>query len=181
MISSLLPIGIVFLIVFLFILLFRYLHNKGKNEKIAVQKELLANVISANKLHVSESESINNYLLTIDKINFILLYFNLNDPAVKPVIIDLWQIKTVKITTEDNSIYGQKKGKPVLIDKKVSRLQIQVTFTEDQGDTDLVLYDYKDALEDYIHIKKRADYWCQLISIAVAELNLSKKKETKLA
>ena len=170
MTSSLFTIAIVFAIVFIFILLFRLFHKKGKHSKITMQKELVADIISKNKLEITEKEAINNYLLAIDKTNFMLLHINLSDPNEAAVLIDLWRIKTVKVSTEDNSVYEQKKGKSVLVDKRVSKLQIQVTLIEDQPPADLVLYEYKDAIEDFIYIKKRADYWCHLISKAVEEL-----------
>ena len=181
MTSSLFTIAIVFAIVFIFILLFRLFHKKGKHSKIAMQKELVADIITRNKLEITEKETINNYLLAIDKINFMLLYINLSDSNGEAVLIDLWQIKTVKVSTEDNSVYEQKKGKSVLVDKRVSKLQIQVTLINDQPIADLVLYEYKDALEDFIYIKKRADYWCHLIGKAVEELRYASGQQSKYA
>ena len=148
---------------------------------MAIQQNLVAEIISKNKLEIAEKELINNHLLAIDKINFMLLYVNLRNPKEEAVLIDLWQIKTVKISTEDNSYYEQKKGKSVLVDKQVSKLQIQVTLIDGQSVADLVLYEYKNALEDFIYIKKRADHWCHLINKAVEELRYTVGHQSKYA
>jgi hypothetical protein len=111
MTSSLFTIAIVFAIVFIFILLFRLFHKKGKHSKIAMQKKLVADIISKNKLEITEKEAINNYLLAIDKVNFMLLYINVIDPNEAAVLIDLWQIKTVKVSTEDNGVLRAEKRK----------------------------------------------------------------------
>jgi hypothetical protein len=77
--------------------------------------------------------------------------------------------------------YEQRKGKSILVDKRVSKLQIQVTLIDDQPVADLVLYEYKNAIEDFIYIKKRADYWCHLISKAVEELRYASGQQSKYA
>ncbi|MCW3110069.1 MAG: hypothetical protein JWQ09_4575 [Segetibacter sp.] len=167
--------------IFLFIILFVLLHKRGHNKKIARQKIVLADIIWKNKLELAVQETINSYLLALDKVNFILLYINFSNEKEEVVLIDLWQVRTVKVTTEDNSIYEQRKGKSVLVDKQVSKLQLEITSVDVEQKTNLVLYEYKDGMQNFVEIKRRADYWCQLINKAVQELPHPSKQSSKYA
>lgn len=167
--SALFTAAIVLGALFFFIIFFILLHKKGHNKKLARQKTIFADIVWKNKLEISERETINDYLLAIDKINFVLLYVNFGGQKEEVALIDLWNIKTVKVTTEDNSIYEQRKGKAVLIDKQVNKLQLEIALAENQK-TNLVLFEYKDGMQDFINIKQRANYWSQLINNSVKEL-----------
>ncbi|GEO07810.1 hypothetical protein [Segetibacter aerophilus] len=167
--------------IFLFIILFILLHKRGQNKKTAQQKILLADVVWKNKLQLLLQETINNYLLAVDKVNFILLYIDFGNEKEEVVLIDLWQVKTIKVTTEDNSIYEQRKGKSVLVDKQVSKLQLELTLIDEQQKKNLVLYEYKDGMQNLMEIKRRADYWCQLINKAVKELPHPSTQSSKYA
>ncbi|MDB5246843.1 MAG: hypothetical protein JWQ40_1237 [Segetibacter sp.] len=157
--------------VFIFIILFVLLHKKGHNKKLAKQKAVVDDVIWKNKLEIIEQESINNYVLAIDKVNFILLYIKFSGPKEEAVLIDLGQVREVKITTEDNTVYEQRKGKAVLVDKQVSQLQLEITTAGMQLKTSLVLYEYKDGMQDFVHIKRRAEHWRDIINSSVKELS----------
>jgi hypothetical protein len=176
MITSLTTIAIVFAIVLGFILLFRLLHNKKKRSRLALQQEKMNESIIQNKLEISEKEQIDNYLLAIDKTNFMLMYIDYNAPGNAPILMDLWQIKNVKIVTEHNDVYEEKKGKKILVDKQVIKLMIQVTLTDGKAGQEMVLYDYNNAIREFIHSKTRAAYWCQLINQALLELPPSRQK-----
>jgi hypothetical protein len=167
--SALFTAAIILGAVFIFIIGFTLLHKKGRDKKIAGQKTIFADIVWKNKLEISEKETINDYLLAIDKINFVLLYINFGQQKEEVTLIDLWNIKTAKVTTEDNCIYEQKKGKPVLVDKQVSQLQLEVTLAENKN-VMLVLYEYKNGMQDFVHIKQRANYWSQTINNSVKEL-----------
>jgi hypothetical protein len=176
MITSLTTIAIVFAIVLGFILLFRLLHNKKKRSRLALQQEKMNESIIQNKLEISEKEQIDNYLLAIDKTNFMLMYIDYSAPGNAPILMDLWQIKNVKIVTEHNDVYEEKKGKKILVDKQVIKLMIQVTLTDGKAGQEMVLYDYNNAIREFIHSKTRAAYWCQLINQALLELPPSRQK-----
>jgi hypothetical protein len=169
MYSTLFIAAIILGAVFGFIILFVVLHRQSHNKKLAKQKVIFADIVWKNKFEISEKESIGNYLLAIDKINFVLLYINFSDAKEEMTIVDLWNIKTVKVTTEDNAIYEQRKGKAVLIDKQINKLQLEVTLVGNQS-VNLVLYQYKDGLQDLMAIKRRANYWVEMINNAVKEL-----------
>lgn len=159
-------LGAISILIFFFVLI----HKKGHNKKIAKQKVVLADIIWKNKLEIVVQETIKNYLLAIDKVNFVLLYINFGKEKEEVVLVDLWQIKAVKVTTEDNSIYEQRKGKTVLIDKQVSKLQLELALADVQAKSSLILYEYKDGMQDFVEIKRSANYWCDLISKALQEL-----------
>jgi hypothetical protein len=74
------------------------------------------------------------------------------------------------LRTEDESIYQQNKGMRILADKRVSKLKIHLTFISDQPDQEFVLYEYRNALEDYVTIKNRASYWCGVINELAGKL-----------
>lgn len=179
--ETLSTLAIVLSVLFVFIILFVLLHKRGHNKKLAQQKLLFADTIYKNKLEISEKETINSYLLAIDKINFTLLYINFSGPEGEVVLIDLWRIRSAKVITEDNSVYEQRKGKSVLVDKQVSKLQLEVTLVDAPSKTNLVLFEYKDGIQDFIYIKERADYWCRLINKSIQELaHPLKQKVTKV-
>ena len=179
--STLLIAAIILSTVFFFIIVFILLHQKAHNKKIAKQKAVFAGYVWKNKLEISEKETINDYLLALDDANFVLLYLNLRQEKEEAALIDLWQIKTVNVNTEDTCVYEQRKGKSVQVDKLVSKLQMQVTLVDSQKKADLVLYEYKDGMKDFEHIRKRTDYWCQIINKALQELpHPSKLKGTKV-
>lgn len=181
MTSALFTAAIILGTLFIFIILFILLHKKGSNKKLVKQKLVFADIIWKNKLEIIERETINNYLLALDKVNFILLFIDFSQSKEEVVLTDLWQIKTVKVTTEDNSVYEQRKGKSVLVDKQVSQLQLEITLVDNQPKMNLVLYEYKDGMHEFVHIKSRADYWSHLINKAVLELPHPSKKNSKYA
>jgi hypothetical protein len=173
--STLFISAIILGVVLVFIILFIALHKQSHNKKLAKQKVIFADIVWKNKLEISEKETINSYLLAIDKINFALLYINFSEQKEEVTIIDLWNIKTVKVITEDNAVYEQRKGKAVLIDKQINKLQLEVTLVDSQP-INLVLYQYKDGLQNLNEIKKRANYWAGIINGAVKELSQSAKR-----
>jgi len=153
--STLFTAAVIIGAVFIFIIGFVLLHKKRHNKKLAKQKSVLDDVIWKNKLEIVEQESINNYVLAIDRVNFVLLYIHFGNEKEEVGLIDLWQIRAVKVSTEDNSIYEQRKGKTILVDKQVSKLQLELTSVEVQAKTNLVLYEYKDGMQNFVEIKKK--------------------------
>jgi hypothetical protein len=173
--SAILTAAIILGAVFLFIIFFILLHKKGSDKKLSRQKVIFADVVWKNKLEISEHETVNDVLIAIDKINFVLLYINFSSAKEEVSLIDLWTIKSVNVTTEDNCIYEQRKGKSVLIDKQVNKLQLELTLKENQK-TCLILYEYQNGMHNFINIKQRANYWSQLINNSVKELPQHSRK-----
>ena len=172
--------AIIFGTVLIFILL-RRSYVKGKSGKIARQKVLNASILIDNKLELTESENLNGYLIGIDRINFSLLYMNFLEEGSEPVLIDLSQIKKAQLYTEDVSIYEQNKGIRILADKQVSKLKLHIKFISDQPDQEFVLYEYRNALEDYVTIKNRASYWCGVINELAGEITSLAEQTSKYA
>ena len=177
MYSTLITISIVLGILFVFIILFVLLHKRGHNRKLVQQNVIFTNAVYQNKLDISEKETVNGHMLAIDRTNFTLLYINFRGPKEEVFLTDLWQIQTVKVTAEDNAVYEQRKGKSVLVDKQVIKLQLELAFVDSQPKANLVLYEYKDGMQDFVHIKGRADYWSSLINKEIKELPRSLKKK----
>jgi len=175
--STLLTAAIVLGALFIFILLFVWMHKKEHNKKVAKKKIIFADIAWKNKLEISEKESINNCELAIDRTNFILLYINFSTPKEEVTLVDLWQIKTVKVATEENSVYEYRKGKSILVDKQVINLHLEITFAENDKPTlQLPLHQYKDGMHDFVLIKSRANYWSEMINDCVRGLPHTKKQ-----
>ena len=170
MLETLLTAAVVLGIIFIFIVLFIFLHKTRDNRKLAKYKVVLAEVAWKNKLDLAEQETINHYIIGIDKINFILLYIDFSNDKEEVILLDLWGMKDLKVTTEDNNVYEQRKGKSVLVDKHVAKLKLEVTLIDAASKVDLVLYQYGDGMQDFLPIKERAAYWSHLIAGVMKEL-----------
>ena len=168
-------------IVLIFTILIRRSHINVKSKKIAREKALIAATIIDNKLELTETENINGYLIGIDKINFLLLYLNFMEEGSAPVLFDLWEIKKAELIIEDESRFEVKNGNRVLGEKQVSKLKIKIAFSGDQPDQEIILYEYRNALEDYVVIKKSAAYWCRLINEITREISSSAGQKSNYA
>jgi len=89
MVPTLLPALVILGIVILVVMLFSMVHKKTQNKKRLRQKVVFADCVWKNKLAISESETINNYLLAADKLNFILLYISFSGIKEVVHVIDL--------------------------------------------------------------------------------------------
>jgi hypothetical protein len=69
--STLFIAAIILGAVLVFIILFIVLHKRSDNKKLAMQKVIFADIVWKNKFEISQKEIINDYLLAIDKINFV--------------------------------------------------------------------------------------------------------------
>jgi hypothetical protein len=173
--------AIILAALFVFIIFFKFLHRKGHNKRLIRQKVVLADIAWKNKLEISVQETINNYLIAIDKVNFVLLYIDFGKEKEEVILLDLWQIKAVKVIIEDTSIYEQRKGKVVLMDKQVSKLQLEVELIDAPANANLLFYEYKDGVQNFLEIKMRANSWCDLINKAVQELPHPSRQRTNYA
>ena len=98
-------------------------------------------------------------------------YINFNVPKEEVVLIDLFQIRTIKVISEDNNVYYQRKWKSILLGRNGSKIGLEVTFVDEQPKANLFLYEYKDGMQDLIHIKGRAEHWKGIIDNCVEELS----------
>jgi len=181
MTSALITAAIILGAIFIFVFLFILIHKKGHNKKLARQKVVLADIIWKNKLEISEKETINDYMLAIDKKNSVLVYIDFSMSKEVASIIDLWNIKTVKVKKEEESIYMQRKWKPVLLGKQTKLIQLEATVVDNEQKTNLVLYEYKDGLQDIVQINRRADYWSHLINTSIQKLPHPSRQNLKYA
>ena len=167
--STLITAATVLAAAILFIIVFIIVHRVNHNKKLAHQKVIFADVVWKHKLEIAEKETINDYLLAIDNINFVLLYINFNKEKEGVKLVDVWNIKSVKVASVDNAVYEHRQGKPVLVDKQVVKLQIEVALL-DGDDVDMVLYEYKDGVQDIGLVRDKAEQWCSLINSSIKEL-----------
>jgi hypothetical protein len=86
--STLFTAAIILGAVFIFIIGFSLLHRKRHNKKLAGQKAVFTDIVWKNKLEIAEKETVNDYLLAIDKINFVLLYINFSNEKEEPILLD---------------------------------------------------------------------------------------------
>jgi hypothetical protein len=171
--TALIIIGATSFVIMFFILLNRRHHNR----RIAKQKIVLNELIWKHKLEIIEKENINDCVLAIDMINFVLLYVNFRRPEEVITIIDLWKVKSASVITEESSIYEQKKENAVLVDKQVSKLQLEVSLSDANASKSfLMLFAYEDGMHDFLEIKRRAEHWKDIINNCVKELQYNFKQ-----
>ncbi len=109
--------------------------------------------------------------MAIDKQNFLLLYINFSEAKEVVHLIDLWNVKSVKVVTEDTNMHEYRRGKSILVDKQIGSLYLEVTLVENtQPKPCLPLYECKDGMQDFVQIKRTATYWSEIITNCIREL-----------
>ena len=128
---------------------------------MAEQQSKFERLVSANNLTISEKELFDKYVIAIDVERGLLVHIDFSNAEDSTRLIDLHTIKTVKVNTEENSIYEEKKGKPFLVEKQLTKLQLELTPKDtDQPKQLLPFYQlYKDGQHSFSSIKKRIEYW----------------------
>jgi hypothetical protein len=160
MASTLLTAGILLGITFLFIFLFSLLHKKGKNKALANRNAKFNALVAENDLTINEREEFEQYQIAIDTTNLKLLYLNFTTTTEDAKVIDLQKIKTAKVDIEENSIYENRKGKSVFVEKHILKLQLAITSKDANQPIELLtFYQYQDGMADYNKLKKRIEYW----------------------
>ena len=160
MASTLFTAGILLGITFLFIFLFSLLHKKGKNKALAIRNAKFNALVSTNNLTIREREEFDKYQIAIDSSNLKLIYFNFSSTPEDAKVVDLQKIKTAKVDIEENSLYENRKGKSVLVEKHILKLQLALSKKDaDQPIELLTFYQYEDGMADYNNLKKRIEYW----------------------
>jgi hypothetical protein len=150
---------------FLFIMFFSLLHKRDRKQKLAKQKIAFSELVARNQLEISEKEELNNYIIAIDKNKFQLVYLDFSGTDAEKIVIDLRKVKSVKVDTEENSIYEERKGKSILIEKQVIKLQLAISLNDPHLSPNfLPFYQmYKDGIQDFTTVKNRAEYWQNII------------------
>lgn len=177
MTSTLLTAAIILGAIIVLIALFIYVVGKGHNKKVAKQSIVFKDAVLKNNLEISEKEEINHYVFAIDKVKHILLYFNFTNNNIDTTVIDLQKVKSVRVDTEENSIYEEKRGKSVLVEKQVTKVQVEINLEDNQQTQHLLpLYQYVDGVQDIGSVKKRAEHWHATIISSKHFSNFSKPK-----
>lgn len=160
MASTLVTAGIILGITFLFIFFFSLLHKRGKQKALANQKASFENLVSANNLTINEKEQFEHYLIAMDTLNGKLLYVNFSSDKEDVKIIDLQKTKAARVDIEENSIYEDKKGKSVFVEKHITKLHLELTPKDVNQPKELLpFFQYEDGMIDYNRLKKRIEYW----------------------
>lgn len=172
MMSTLLTAGIIVFAVLLFIGLLKLLNNKAKRAKALKQETLFETLVWKNQLAIHLKEHINDYILAIDKLNFLLVYINFNQPKEEVVLIDLWKVQSAKLVTETTNFYAQKKEKAMLVEREIKKLQLEIVM-KDTGQPlySLDLYDlHQHGIQQLKLSRFRGQYWEALIQHCIKEL-----------
>jgi hypothetical protein len=176
MASTLFTAGIILGITFLFIFFFSLLHKRGKQKALADQKSKFEQLVSASNLTINETEQFEHYLIAIDTLNAKLLYLNFSHPEEDARVIDLQKVKTARVEIEENSIYEEKKGKSVVVEKQISKLLLELTQKDVSQPKELLAFYqvHKDGMLDFNELKKRIEYWKENINNCLQGLGSSK-------
>lgn len=165
MLSSLYTVGVLFGITILFILLFTYLHRKAKRKSQSFQNSKFNALVKEHRLSVTEKETIGHYCIAIDNLNAKLLYIDFDNPEPVSSIIDLRQVKNARIASEEKSIYEEKKGRQVFLEKQLTKLELELIFNFPGESSKLPFFQlHKEGLQQFTSFKTRAEYWQALIN-----------------
>jgi hypothetical protein len=165
MASTLLTAGILLGFVFLFVFLFSQMHKRGKKKLLVTQNAVFNSLVSIHNLTINEKEEFAQYHIALDTSNLKLLYVNFSNTKEDVTILDLQKIKSVKVEMEENSIYENRKGKTVLIEKEIVTIKLILTIKDTvQPTAVLTFYRQEDGKTDYVVLKNRMEYWKKKIS-----------------
>jgi len=151
---------------FLFIFFFSQLHKNGRRKRLTEQQSKFERLVTAHNLTVSEKELFDKYVIAIDVEKGLLVHIDFSDTIDSTKLIDLHKIKTVKVNTEENSIYEEKKGKSYLVEKQLTKMQLELTPKDTNQPKQLLPFYqlYKDGQHNFSGIKKRIEYWQENIN-----------------
>ena len=142
MASTLFTAGIILGITFLFIFFFSLLHKEENKSRWQIKKQDLMTQFLQITLTINEKEQFEHYYIAIDTLNAKLLYFNFSSEEEDVKVIDLQKTKTARVDIEENSIYEDKKGKSVFVEKQIAKLQLELA-SKDAGKSEELLTFYQ--------------------------------------
>lgn len=160
MASILFTAGILIGIIFLFAFFFSLLHKRSRQKALAKQQAKLDDLVAANNLTLHEKEAIDQYLIAMDTFHAKLLYLGFSNNDVYTMVLDLNKIKIAGVDIEENSIYEEKKGKSVLVQKHVTKLQLALTYKDASQPVALLpFYLSENGTDNYNTLKTRIEDW----------------------
>lgn len=157
-------------IIVIFIGLFNLFNKKAKGAKALKQENVFETLVWKNKLAIQQKERINDYILAIDNLNFVLVYIDFSLPREQVTIIDLWNVRSVQLSMETTGLFEHK------------RQQLQLAVEEMNLPTHkLVLYDVQQhGAGKSESTKLRGEYWHSLIQHIVKELSCNAETYPKV-
>ncbi len=157
--STLITAAVIIVSLVIFVGLLNLLNKKAKHTRALRQENVFEALVWKNKLAIHQKEHINDYILAIDKLNFLLVYIDFSMPK-EAAIIDLWNVRSVKLITETTGLYEQKKQ------------QMQIVLEDSSLPTHtLVLYDLQlHGIGQFEPAKLRGEYWEELLQNCLKEL-----------
>ena len=170
--STLLIAAIIVGAIVLFILLFSLLHKKMQQNKIESQKLKSTDLVGHQKLEIREKEEKHDYVFGIDKINFILLHMDFSQKKEEVTLVDLWDVKTVRLNTEERRIYIPENGKFVPVEKQVLKLQLELVLRDADRPKHVLPFYHADKhnIQDLRSTQERAEYWRDITNNYLKEL-----------
>jgi hypothetical protein len=171
MISTLLTAALIIGAIFILSYLFNRLHKKQQQKQLSRQKKILYTVIQQHNLRIHQREDINNYLFGIDKSGGQLLHLDFRNPPEEATLIDLHKVESAKLVNVESGIYENKKGKAVLAEKYITKMQLELTLKDPSlQPVMLPLYQFEDGSQDLISLRQRGEYWQAVINSCVLQL-----------
>jgi hypothetical protein len=173
MISTLLTAALIVGVIFIFSFVFNWLHKKQQQKQLNRQNKILYAVIQQHNLRIHQKESINNYLLGIDKTNGLLLHLDFRNPPEEATLIDLHKVESAKLFSVESGIFVNKKGKVLLAEKRITKMQLAVTLKDiSLQPIMLPLFQHEDGTQDLISLRRRGEYWQLVINSFVQQLSV---------
>lgn len=161
--STLVVAGILLGTVLLFTLLFTYLDRKMKRKELARRQARWRDVTSRHELQITEKEEIPHADIGIDGVRNRLVYVNHYDPESNEEVIDLEEIKMVRVEVTQSDF--------------VSKVQLELIPLKGEGiKYGLPFYQaLQDVMGEQHRLKKRAEHWKDRVShyMQRAKKNLS--------
>jgi len=166
MASTLFTACIILGLTFLFIFFFSLLHKSGRQKRLAEQQAKFERLVNAHSLAISEKEVFDKYVIAIDVEKGLLVHIDFSNTPDSTRLIDLHKIKTATANTEEDSIYEENKGKSVLVERQLTKLQLELTPKDTDQQKQLLPFFqlYKDGQHNFSSIKKRVEYWQDYIN-----------------
>ena len=153
-------------IIFLFIFLFSFLHQWGRKKETLERQAKLQGLVTLNQLQLFEEEETRQFLIAIDKVNAKLIYIGYYENKGEVVMIDLREIKSVKVEEVENQPFAEKKEAPAGAGSFVAKVQLVLT-GRNGADVTYRLSFYQmlyNAIDEKARMKTRAQYWREVVN-----------------
>lgn len=150
-------------------------YKKAHDKNAAKRKVIFADIAWKNKLEINERETIGHYSLGIDLKNFFLLHVDFSNEEPRVTLLDLWKIQSASLSSDEKNLYEQKNGQPVLAEKQLQKMDIDIRMKGGDAKLELPLFRHYDGTgED--SVREKAKYWMELIDSTLKELRPAEQK-----